>query len=341
MYGQDLLSTTPETKPAQKLSPDKPQARLAKEWAEIQALVRKQRWRDVAVRVASLYAKHPHALIGAAMKAMPDTYGWGQYDLWTKRAKHSEGADIVRLPLGLVARFLVNNPDNRMLSISRLEHLLRDVATNKFQTNGETVILASDGKLNDGQHRLIVSLILGIVLRTAIVWGVTRESRSSVDQGGKRTGGNRFQMNGIAGGNDKSAMINLLFEMRYGRMASWAEQEEFYYAHKDNIDQVYRWSRNEVPVKANRTALMLGWFILLNEKAQIQHVRAYVDKLKTGLGIKQRSDPARALREHLNKNCPERDTQVHLVVQHYNRWREGRAVSKPEDGRSLEKVRKD
>jgi hypothetical protein len=102
----------------------------------------------------------------------------------------------VSLDPPLAKALLSRNDGNRRISRTLVDTLARDIETNAWRKNGETLIVANDGQLNDGQHRATAVIETGIPIPVIIVFGVDRESRTTVDQGFVRTIANYLDMEG-------------------------------------------------------------------------------------------------------------------------------------------------
>jgi hypothetical protein len=81
---------------------------------------------------------------------------------------------------------LARNVENRPHKIGQTRRLRDDIAGGLWQVNGESLVFAVDGSLNDGQHRLRAVADGGVAIRTVAVFGVSRESRFTLDLGRSR-----------------------------------------------------------------------------------------------------------------------------------------------------------
>lgn len=104
--------------------------------------------------------------------------------------------EIVTLTPVLAKLLLERNKGNRPISEVGLDRIKRDIERNNWQFNGEPVIVAKDGQLNDGQHRCKAVVETGIPIRMVIVFGPQRDSRLTLDQGVTRTVGHYLTMLG-------------------------------------------------------------------------------------------------------------------------------------------------
>lgn len=81
------------------------------------------------------------------------------------------------------AYILEHNNHNRPVVRSNLARLCRDLKAGEWKLNGETIVLASDGELMTGQHRLKAVVLTGIPIKTFVVYGIDRSAFPTMDQG--------------------------------------------------------------------------------------------------------------------------------------------------------------
>lgn len=110
----------------------------------------------------------------------------------------------------LAAVILENNPGNRPHSKIKLADYKRDMLNGAWSLNGETIIIADTGELNDGQHRLTACRNSGASFHTQMVFGAARDSRTTVDTGLKRTVGAILAMGGRQHANELANAVKLI-----------------------------------------------------------------------------------------------------------------------------------
>lgn len=102
----------------------------------------------------------------------------------------------VKLTPELAEALLENNPDNRSISQLNVERLAKDLKEGTFAANGQTLVVAKTGELNDGQHRCWAVIESGVAFKAIIVFGVDRDTRTTLDQGIQRRASHFLQMLG-------------------------------------------------------------------------------------------------------------------------------------------------
>ena len=136
-----------------------------------------------------------------------DPKAWIAHHIAKAEAADRPHAVCVRIDPPLMAALLDLNPAhwNRVISqklVGRWESAMRDDA---WELNGETIVVARTGELNNGQHRLTAGLRAGKPFMTFIVFGIERSTRGSLDQGKRRTLADHLTMNGYNNVNMRSS----------------------------------------------------------------------------------------------------------------------------------------
>jgi len=117
-----------------------------------------------------------------------------------KKAQRGVTTQVVDLTPGLARVLMDRNPHNRKISDITVANYARDIANGAWRFNGEPIIVSSDGLLNDGQHRCAAVIEANAGIRVALIIGVDRETRTTLDQGKSRTTGDYLAMEGHVDG---------------------------------------------------------------------------------------------------------------------------------------------
>ncbi|MEO1775645.1 MAG: hypothetical protein AAFS07_11910 [Pseudomonadota bacterium] len=150
-----------------------------------------------------------------------------------------------RLTPALARCLLDRNDQNRPLSRTNLTRLCNDIRAGRWVLNGQTIIVAEDGQLNDGQHRCHAVLATGIAVPTLFSFGVSRDSRLTVDMGAQRDVGSFLAMQGIPNASAVATVCNYLIQVaQRGEIGGGTfaptkqEQLAFWRANRDVEDSV-------------------------------------------------------------------------------------------------------
>ena len=94
-----------------------------------------------------------------------------------------------------MARDVLKNPlPNRPISKARVRALIDDLRSGRWQINGESIVLDSNLRLLDGQHRLMAVAESGIAITALVVVGVAPAAMPSIDQGRSKGGADVLHM---------------------------------------------------------------------------------------------------------------------------------------------------
>lgn len=78
------------------------------------------------------------------------------------------------------------NTSNRSVRYGLVAQFARDMKAGNWDVNGETVKIADDGGLLDGQHRLYACIEAGVPFETFVVTGLPRSTQRTMDAGARR-----------------------------------------------------------------------------------------------------------------------------------------------------------
>lgn len=103
---------------------------------------------------------------------------------------------IVDLTPTLAEFMLKTNDENRRIRSTKLGHYVSDIKAGKWVLNGEPIIIAKNGAMNDGQHRCAAVVESGLSIPVVMMFGLSRDSRDTLDQGAMRSASDVLQMRG-------------------------------------------------------------------------------------------------------------------------------------------------
>lgn len=106
-------------------------------------------------------------------------------------------ATVMTVTPALAQQWLDRNSKNRPVRKSRVAELAADMKAKRWMVNGETIIIAEDGDMIDGQHRCLACVESQTPFTTFVASGVSKESFATIDGGAKRTAGDVLGMDGV------------------------------------------------------------------------------------------------------------------------------------------------
>jgi hypothetical protein len=128
-------------------------------------------------------------------------------------------AMLVNVTPELAEVLLSRNEGNRSVKQRRVDDMARDMSSGNWKLNGEPIIVSSDGTLNDGQHRLFAVVQSKVPSDMLVVFGVSRDSRDTVDHGVGRTPGDDLSLHGFTNAVQLAAAARLVWMWRnYGEV---------------------------------------------------------------------------------------------------------------------------
>lgn len=207
----------------------------------------------------------------------------------------------------MAQEILSKNTTNRNFIKSRIGYYKHMIEQNQWDVNGESIKIAKDGTLLDGQHRLEAISQSGIGIYTLVVRGLDKEAFVTIDTGKPRTHGDVLKINGYEG-NEKLLAASARIAMFFDENGIWRKsgkggrntvspQDIMYYIEKhpgvvDSIDRVPSNMSKFLP-----PAILIGCHYIFSiidaEKAD-----EFVQKLYSGASLKT-GDAILALRNRL------------------------------------------
>jgi len=111
----------------------------------------------------------------------------------------------------LASQLLLNNTGNRPVNRGYVEGLQRVLLRDEWVFNGEPIIVASTGRVLNGQHRLIAVVETGVSIDTNIVWGADESVFATIDTGKTRTVGNVLAVEKVPNYNNVAAALRMMY----------------------------------------------------------------------------------------------------------------------------------
>lgn len=254
-------------------------------------------------------------------------------------AKGREGAfsEIATITPGIAKHMLEHNAENRVLSKPLVDRIASDILNGLWDLNGEAIIVAKSGELNDGQHRLNAIIQANKAVPSNVIFGVERNSRYTVDMGKARTTGDFLGMEGAKYRNEAAAVAKMLLFVRRGlygisgretAFTSQAIRAEYWQNHKD-IDAAVAeiWCDKFLQVYGG-SALAAAHVLIF--RANKSEAAFFFNKLASGDQL-SRGDAILALRAKMMEIKADRLRpweKLELFIRYWNAWRSGVKVQR-------------
>jgi hypothetical protein len=250
-----------------------------------------------------------------------------------KSGAKKEFAEIGVLTPEVAALLLQRNEKNRVVKEATVERYARDIETGRFAFNGEPIIVADTGELNDGQHRCHAVVYAQKPIKTLFVFGAPRDSRTTVDQGTARTAGDYLGMDGVSNSNHLATIACKLIEIEnFGKLISVhadkpTKAEIVERAKSDpQIQASFRFVHRKGAARVSSYSLLGAAHYMLRKKGG-PDADVFMDKLIEGVELKAR-DPIFVAREKLisrDKRLNQNE-RLKTIIMAWNNYRARSAV---------------
>jgi hypothetical protein len=261
------------------------------------------------------------------------TIGWFQQAL--HKGTKEVFTEVKTITPQMAEVMLTNNVDNRGIKPAKLEQITADMRNGRWSFNGEPIIFADTGELNDGQHRLTAVKQSGVPTQMLIVFGVKRETRTTVDQGVNRNPGDYLNMLGVANAYQVASIARQLIAYEKaerksaGRPNLVTAAEVMERIEHDNmaLGTAARYgntSVSKVKGMSNGTMIGIAYYLFVGKNAN--DGLAFMHQLVTGEELKLH-DPAMTARNRLMQlDRKSRAVQLEIMIRAWNAYRERREL---------------
>ncbi|MGH9889765.1 MAG: hypothetical protein ACREBE_29825 [bacterium] len=232
----------------------------------------------------------------------------------------------------MASRMLGTMEHNRRMRRSTVERYAREMATGRWQLNGEPIIVGHDGRLRDGQHRLNAVVMAKIPIAMLIVRGVQPEAMASIDTGASRSYGDVVTLRGGSSLGPQMASIARLWwlyentEYLNSKVGlSHQELDAIIAGHPTTEEAAFRANRSTF--KRHFPTSVLGFvFSFLCEREDPEIAELFISTVEKGAQLAE-DDPIFALRRRLIES-ERRDSRsiLALVIKAYNEWIDGQKI---------------
>lgn len=252
------------------------------------------------------------------------------------KLKHNVAAiERVTITPVMATELLEHNSSNRPISDPHVHRIAAQIMAGKWRFNGDTIKVAEDEEVIDGQHRLWAVIEAKTSIDTVIVRGVEREAFATIDTIRRpRSGGDTLFLSG-ATRHAKTMASTLSWLLRWQRKAfpnykdpkhkvENADIEVAYAAHPGILHAVER--VRHLRGLANEALLAFLYYVMTNHNEVIAEQMLNTLEDPSGVGV---NDPFFRLRAYFtNDHHKRRDpvTTIALAIKAANAAHEGRKV---------------
>lgn len=195
------------------------------------------------------------------------------------------------------------NPNNRNIKNAKVKAWARAMQEGKWELNGETIKIALDGALIDGQNRLTACVLAEVPFTTYVITGLPNGVQSTVDGGTSRTFADTLQIEGRSNASGLAALArNVHLWKGDGFYKNATNQYELKRTLESisNAEHIVRFSKR-VTTKINISPSVAGFIYWLLQEAggSMEDIEFFMERANDGQGLVE-GDPIYALRKRLD-----------------------------------------
>jgi len=254
----------------------------------------------------------------------------------------TEKVSIRKVDKKIALEMLKNNTMNRKKTRANIDFVKNEIISGNFAINGATVVIATDGTLLDGQHRLFAVEELDVEVDMIIVENVNKKVFSTIDSGKNRTAGDVLSSKGIKNANGVASAIRRIIEKfssnrKIGKggtvKISNTEILSFYEKNKDTLESTYSFCHSMYQSETRViTASVATAMIFLLSKEHKQKAKSFVREIYTG-NREYESNAGLVLRKRLLNNKIDgiklNDSKLRgLFISAFRNYKQGKDVSR-------------
>jgi len=207
---------------------------------------------------------------------------------------------------------LESNKKNRSVNRANLNYIISEINRGNFHLTGESIKIAQNGMLLDGQHRLHAVIESKKPTMMLVVRGLSNDAFKYIDTGRKRQASDILAIEGVANSAAISAMAKFIINFKRGNYASVsnskvdissnrtpitnADVSNFVSTNKESIEDSYLYGHNKYNKLIKKVTLSGFHFIIKQSNEELAD--DFCHKVSTGEGI-EHSSPIYLLRQKM------------------------------------------
>lgn len=191
---------------------------------------------------------------------------------------------------------------NRNINDNLVSKYANDMRSGAWELNGETIKVASTGRILDGQHRLWAVANHDVVFDTMMVTGLDENAFYTIDIGRSRRPSDFMTVDGIPSASKVAAAARYVIAYRKNMLKNshMIPSHEIVAFAKANTRMVESVSVTKSTAKVVSPSVAAAWHFLFSEASE-DDAESFIEDLRDGIEL-ERGDPVLALRERLIKN---------------------------------------
>jgi hypothetical protein len=246
----------------------------------------------------------------------------------------------------LAEKYFEMNTGNRPVKPENVRFISAQLKSGNWNLGPDAIAFDLNGKLINGQHRLLACIETGISFESNVMFGLDPIAYNTIDTGVKRSGGDALSAIGTNQPMLKSAIIKMLLEYKKGKSIVNGTNEsskklkitnqhivDFYekYGHKvedaASIGQYVYTAPNHL-----FSSSVLGLFAYIFSEIDIDDCKHFFEMFRLGEGL-SKGNPVHTLRTYLinDANATKKYTKrakYTMVIESWNAFRTSKKITK-------------
>ena len=213
--------------------------------------------------------------------------------------------EILTITPALAASLLASSNGNRPTKAAKVQAYARDMASGRWMTNGESIIIDVNGSLIDGHHRLKACVSAELPFQSIVVWGAPTDAQKTIDMGASRSSSDALSFYGHKNTNQLVCIVRTLMSICAGRArsANPSTQEVFaFIAENPDVEVSTSFAMRHKKIKLGISNMLGAIHFIASRDGKKEAAERFADVLETGIPAYQ-GCAAHALRERLMKDA--------------------------------------
>ena len=247
--------------------------------------------------------------------------------------------EVMTVTPEIAAEWTSLNTRNRSVRYTKVALMARDMAAGMWVLNGETVKIAANGTILDGQHRLYACIQAGAPFETVVIRGLSLEVQDTIDTGMSRRMADQLAIRGEAGSATLAAVARQAFRWLHGAKMGGSSDREPTHGEMlalieidPRIREAAAWADKARHSFKSVTGSAWGMAWLLFHGSDHLSAEVFLEKVMTGEDLTA-GDPALAFRNRIwkareNGERLNQYEQLGYLIMAWNAFQEGRKLAK-------------
>lgn len=224
--------------------------------------------------------------------------------------------ELVNITPDMAKTYLLANEKNRAVKEKNLKTIADDMLSGSWVENGESIKFDVNGKLIDGQHRLMACIKANVSFKSYVVTGLPIEAFVTIDSGSKRSASDVLSISKVKNQFYVSSIIRIVLmykksgSLHPGQRTTVSSTEIF--NEYCNTPELYNYLASHA---SGSRILNSGFFAIAKicfEKGIDNWFEPAMEKIKTGINLTY-GDPCLCIREWKIQNSKNQN-KVHIMA---------------------------